>query len=301
MARLSTLCRYIAEFLRFCGIGDNLTDLIVLFVLALIMLHSLVTLQILPTILEANFFATELIQSSWVHDIRLSEKTIYQQYVICLFRGIQLLIGGGLTSHLASTKTSDQFVSMTIIIFGCIIRAIFMAKMLELLLRTRSHEIKHEEMMSQLAHYLSVKKFPSDTKKKFKRFYEERQMGSYFRKEKIMECLPYKLRNEVLLHNMRILLETVSFLRELPSTQFEWLIQRLEQEIILPNTEVYKFRERASYMCFITSGTMAWYSPSDVELGHFSDGDIIGIMALVMLEETHLKSVRTLETCEVYK
>lgn len=299
MMRLGTFCRYVGEFLRVCGAGDNAVDITLLIALAVVMCHTLVTVQILPGALQADLLGLSY-ADSWIEAAALSEKPAIEQYVISLYRGVQLLMGGGY-QRLASHITAGQLTSVAIMVFGSMVRAVFMAKILEMLLRTRSHLIKHEEMMNQLSNYLEVKRFPTVTRKKFKRFFEERQVGSYFREERIMDSLPNTLRNEVLLHNMRILLERVAFLRELPSTQFEWLIQRLEQEIVLPNTEIYKFKERGDCMYFVASGTLALYSPSDIELGHITDGDVLGVQALVMQEEMHLMTVITLETCELYR
>lgn len=299
MARLHTFRRYIIEFLRYCGLSDNATALNVLIVLVVIMCHSLVTWQILPSVLQADLFSRPY-NDSWIESVHLQQKDVLEQYVICLFRAIQLLMGGGFIS-MYSKKTTDQNFSIFIIVLGCVLRCYFMAKILEMLLRTRSHKIKHEEMMNQLSQYLTVKKFPPATRRRFKRFYQERQMGSYFREERIMACLPNKLRNEVLMHNMRQLPEKIAFLRELPTTQFEWLIQRLEQEIVLPDTDVYKFRDRGDYLWFVASGTLALYSPSDIEVCHLADGDVFGVHALVMQEDVHLMTARTLETCEIYR
>ncbi|XP_058446188.1 potassium/sodium hyperpolarization-activated cyclic nucleotide-gated channel 2-like [Malaya genurostris] len=139
---------------------------------------------------------------------------------------------------------------------------------------------KYAEMISQLQAYMKMKQFPVEMKNRLLYYYEKKFEKCYFAEEKILQTLSNSLRNQIVDHNASRFFEQVFVLRDVPRHILLPLVRSMEKEIYLPNDMVIKAGTSTSKVYFIQYGSVAVYTQSGKEIGHISDGDHFGEIAL---------------------
>jgi CRP-like cAMP-binding protein len=153
--------------------------------------------------------------------------------------------------------------------------------------------------MVQLNKYTDQKNLPPTTKAKLKNNYDYMFCKRFFNEREILKTVSASLRQQILIHNTRQLVENSPFFDNLPSFLIMKIISALSVELYLESDVIYTLGEVAKSVFFITSGSVAYYSPSGKEVCHFSDGDYFGEMTLV--SDRHYAKAIALETTECYK
>lgn len=300
LVRINDYQDYLRRFLVHCRFSDNKIDVTILCILSLITFHQIIGLQLLPGIVAIKFVGDEK-HHFWYEESGFKDKSMATQFIICMYRCASTLLGSGFLKFQPKNFYDKIFLSF-MCVFGCIMRFVLFVKILEKLKCIKSHQIKYEEIMNQIHKYVSHKKLSSKIHKKFKQFYDFHYRGSYFPEEKIEACVSDQLKQDILMHNTRTLTEQVSFFSNLSSSVFLCLfVSRLHREIVLEGEAVFDCGEIGHSMYFVASGSLAMFSPSGIEIGHVTEGQYFGEVALVMENERRILTVVALETCELYR
>lgn len=299
LARINDYKNYISRFLEYCQVKDNQTDIAVLCTVSLIIFYQFIGLQLLPGIVAIKFFDMER-GTFWYeqHDFRDHEMGV--QFIICTYRAVSSLFGTGFIDFQPIHIYDKVFLSF-MCIFGCIYRMVLFVKFLEKMKCMEYHRYKYEEIMNQIHKYVRHKKLPPKIHEKFQKFYDFHYRGSYFPEEKIEECVSDQLKQDILMHNTRVLTENVSFFSNLPSSVFQSIVSRLHREVVLEGETIITCGEIGNSMYFIASGSIVMTSHSGIELGHLSDGQFFGAATLVLENDFRVTSCVALETCELYR
>jgi signal-transduction protein with cAMP-binding, CBS, and nucleotidyltransferase domain len=107
-----------------------------------------------------------------------------------------------------------------------------------------------------------------------------------------------------MVHNTRHLVKNSQFFENVPTNLTLKIISLLSVELFFANDIIYNVGdsgEASTTIYFITSGTVAYYSPNDKEVCHFTDGDYFGEMTLVSDVKYRFCKAIALETTECYK
>jgi signal-transduction protein with cAMP-binding, CBS, and nucleotidyltransferase domain len=104
-----------------------------------------------------------------------------------------------------------------------------------------------------------------------------------------------------MIHNTRQLVENSPFFENLPSYLILRIIAALSIELYLEDDVIYTVGETGASVFFITLGSVAFYSSSGKEIGHYTDGDYFGEMSLVTDVNYRFCKAIALETTECYK
>lgn len=176
-----------------------------------------------------------------------------------------------------------------------------MAYIYEIIQGVRSASLRYDKMMVQLKKYTDKNKLPSTTKAKLKNNYDYMFRKRLFNEREILKTVSAPLRQQILVHNTRQLVEHSAFFDNLPSYLVLKIISALSVELYLESDVIYTYGQIGMSVYFIASGSVALYSPSGREVCHYSDGDYFGAMTLVCDEDRHVGKVVALETTECYK
>lgn len=175
-----------------------------------------------------------------------------------------------------------------------------LAKVIEVVTAWTSSTHKYDELVRQLKEYMRHKECPEYMQKRLLCYYEFRFRKSYFRESEILNTISGQLRQELVMHSCRKLVENVGFFRNLPLTLLVRIVSCLTLEIYLVNDVIVRANTPGDSMYFISSGTVAVYTKSGKEICHLEDGSHFGEIALVMNEDIRISSVVAVEICELY-
>lgn len=190
----------------------------------------------------------------------------------------------------------------------------------------KSAEEKYDELMNQISAYTRQKQLSDHMTKRLESYYFYRFRNSYFREKKILpilsgiyQLLSYysiaiaciifyflhfhvdQLREEIVLHSCRRLVENVTLFRNLSTETVTSIISNLKFELYLPNDVIIKAGAQGDCMFFISSGTVAVLTPTGKEICHLVDGAHFGEVALLVQDQRRVATIVAIEVCEVYR
>ncbi|KAJ8673833.1 hypothetical protein QAD02_005095 [Eretmocerus hayati] len=156
-------------------------------------------------------------------------------------------------------------------------------------------------MLMHLEHEPVTKQLPAYMKKRLLAYYHHRFRNSYFREKKILSNLSDTLRQEVILHSCRRLVENVEIFQDLPKNILALIVSNLKAELYLAKDMIIKAGTQGECMFFLSSGTVAILTPTGKEVCYLEDGAHFGEVALLVQDQRRVASVVAVEVCEVYR
>lgn len=300
IVRLPTFNRYCQRILVRIGVDDTCFDLVTLFIFWIIAMHWAACLQLFPGLVVAKFDHGKNV-TAWHQQPEFERYGYSGKYVICLFKSAMTIMGTGYIKDLQSIKYFDRIYSSLLTIVGRIGLCVTLAFIYETLQGIASSSLRFNEIMVQLNKYTEQINLPSTTKDKLKNNYDYMFRKQYFNEREILKTVPASLRQQILVHNTRQLVENSPFFENLPLYLILKIISTLTIELYLEGDVIYTMGSVDMFVFFISSGSVAFYSPSGKEVCHFSDGDYFGEMTLVSDIQHHYAKAVALETTECYK
>ncbi|KAL2716264.1 potassium/sodium hyperpolarization-activated cyclic nucleotide-gated channel 1-like [Vespula squamosa] len=237
---------------------------------------------------------------SWIHYTDFWYKSKEKQY----FYSLLLTIGNCLRSGFLKNdqrNLPDLYVVIIAQIMGALFSCYIIAKLMEYMQGTQSSKFRYQSAICQLKQYMKHKQLPRHIQYRIINYYEFRFQRLYFRESSIMYKLSLQLRQEIIMHSCRKLVENVNFFHNLPFSILNRIIALLKSEIFLTNDVIVRANELGNCMYFIGSGTVAVYTTFGKEICHLEDGAYFGEIALVMEEKCRVASVVAVEICELYR
>ncbi|XP_043491455.1 potassium/sodium hyperpolarization-activated cyclic nucleotide-gated channel 2-like [Polistes fuscatus] len=247
-----------------------------------------------------NVYISQAIIDSWIHEIDLWYKPESIQYLFSLL----ITIGNCLRSRLYKSDRQnmpDIYVIIIAEIIGTLITWYLIARLVQYFKGTNSSKLRYQSAVGQLTKYMRHKQLPRHTQRRIIDYYEFRFQQRYFRESDILNTLSLQIRQEIVMHSCRKLVENVTFFNNLPLVILNRIVALLKSEIFLTNDVIVRANEPGNCMYFIGSGTVAVYTVSGKEVCHLKDGAHFGEIALVMADERRVASVVAVEICELYR
>ncbi|KAF7405036.1 hypothetical protein HZH66_003942 [Vespula vulgaris] len=239
-------------------------------------------------------------EDSWIHYTDLWYKSKEKQY----FYSLLLTIGNCLRSGFLKNdqrNVPDLYVVIIAQITGALGMWFIIAKLMEYMQGAQSSKYRYQSAIRQLKQYMRHKQLPPRIQYRIINYYEFRFQHRYFRKFEIVSTLSLQLRQEIIMHSCRKLVENVTFFNNLPFGILNRIVSLLKSEIFLTNDMIVRANEPGNCMYFIGSGTVAVYTMFGKEICHLEDGAYFGEIALIMEDERRVASVVAVEICELYR
>lgn len=174
------------------------------------------------------------------------------------------------------------------------------SQFMECAMSSHSSSRKYGEMLRELEEYMRHKQLPVSLQKRLMSYYEFKFQKSYFRESEILNVLSGQLKQDLVMHSCRKLVENVGFFQNLPLPLIVRIVSSLSIEIFMLNDVILKVGSPGICMYFIASGCVAIYTRNGFEVKHLEDGDYFGEYSLMKGENRH-SSVVAVETCELYR
>ncbi|XP_068086411.1 potassium/sodium hyperpolarization-activated cyclic nucleotide-gated channel 1 [Anabrus simplex] len=237
---------------------------------------------------------------SWLLRNNLTVEDVWGKYRVCMFRAVSNTFTVGLGLQMPQ-DIPDMMWTMVNCLTGAVLIIYTMVQMMVMMRVANTNNAKYEEMTIQLEEFMHYKQIPPPLKKRLTTYYKFCFQKSYFREPHILDSISTQLRQELLLHSCRRLVENVPFFNNIPVNLMIRIVKCLHSEVLLANDVVMKAGTSGDCMYFISSGTVAIYTTSGKEVCHLEDGAHFGEIALVMEDERRVANVVAVETCELYK
>ncbi|KAI9312991.1 cyclic nucleotide-binding-like protein [Zopfochytrium polystomum] len=144
---------------------------------------------------------------------------------------------------------------------------------------------RYKKKMDELSEYLAVQNLPKDLKDQMILSIETKYQGKMFDEASILAGLNESLRQELVLHNCRHILESITFLR-LPNgdPKLSWKIRRLStglrHRVFVRNETLYKRNAHGTSMFLVVEGC-ASVRLGRINLGTLNPGSYFGEMSVL--------------------
>lgn len=298
--RLSTFVVYSQRLMLRFGVDDKYLETFKMAAYWILCIHWAACLHIVPGLMASQFRYYVKVHA-WYENKSFDKRDAYGKYIICLFKSVKTFMGTGYIKDMQPTTYFDKIYATLLTMFGRIALCITLAYIYEIIQGVRSASLRYDEMMVQLNIYTDQNNLPSSTKMKLKTNYEYMFRKRYFNEHEIWKTVSAPLRQQILIHNTRQLVEDSPFFKNLPTYLIMKIISVLTMELYLEGDVIYMVGQIGTSVYFITSGSVVFYTPSGKEVCHFCDGDYFGEMTLISDTEYHYSTVVALETTECYK
>lgn len=268
----------------------------------LVCIHWAACLFVIPGLISSDFRVQQEKIGAWYELEGFQHQDMFGKYVICLFKSVKTLTGTEYSETFQATVRFDKNYVTFITVAGRIGLCITLAYIYQLVQGMRSSQLRYDEMTVELSRFSQHNHLPEATREKLKKNYEFVFLKRYFNEDEILQTTSTSLRQQILIHNTRHLVEDSPFFHNLPSYLVMRIISSLSVELFSQNDIILNFGEIGKSIYFITSGSVALFTPGGWELCHLTDGDYFGETTLVSgsVEYQHMKVV-ALEMTECYK
>ena len=300
IVRLGSLVRYFQRILLRYEVDDKFLEIIKPLFFWIIFIHWSGCLFVIPGLIASRFRPDESV-GAWYENLAYKNRSSFGQYVICWLMSVKTFTGTGSVDELKPVKYFDKIYSVILTIITRVGLFITVAYINKIIQAMKSSTLRYDEMMVQLNKYTEQNRLPPSTKAKLKDNYDSIFRKRYFHEKEILQTVSASLRQQILVHNTRQLVENSPFFENLPSFLVIKIISALSIELYLEGDVIYTSGEIGTHLYFITSGSVAFYTQSGKEVCHFSDGDYFGVLSLISDAEYQHGEVVALETTECYK
>lgn len=285
--RITTLIKYLNRFctrMEYSLYKYKLLKLTILFVLGILWATCIA------------FLIGRLSLSTWLLEESMKEEV--SGLVLSCYRAIYnlLLVGYG-TEPLK--EIPDIIVTMMFLCCGYVLELYIYAQMMMILNKDSSSTNKYQQLLQQLTEYVRYKELPERLRKRIVLYFEYKYQRRFFKEQEIMTTISGELRREIILHTCGRLLHKVEYFQNLPASLLLRISTGMRTEIYLANDVIIRAGDVGDSMYFISSGSVAVYSPSGTELCHLSDGNHFGELAVITDNEKRVVSVVAVECCEL--
>lgn len=291
---------YLERALKRFRIKDKYLDIFKIVAFWMICIHWTACMHLIPGLIKAEFEEGKKV-GAWFEYSNFIERNVMTKYTILLFKSVKTIMGTGFVHDLQPREAFDSYYSIALAIGGRIGLFITLALMWIMLQGMMSSKLRYDEMMVQLSKYTSCNHLPASTQVKLKNNYDYQFRKRYFNEREILRTISSPLRQQIMVHNTRQLVENSPFFENLPSYLTIRIIALLSIELYLERDVIYTIGEIGTAVHFITSGSVAFYSSSGKEIGHFVDGDYFGEITFVSDVNYRFCKAIALETTECYK
>nr|XP_039270745.1 potassium/sodium hyperpolarization-activated cyclic nucleotide-gated channel 2-like isoform X1 [Styela clava] len=194
----------------------------------------------------------------------------------------------------------DLWVTFVSMVSGAMCFALFIGNATSLIQSMDASKRAYKEKYMQVKEYMQFRKLPIPLRRQISDYYENRFQGKMFDEDRILDELNHNLRDEIINHNCRDLVEQVPFFNEADPTFLSSVLSKLEFEVFLVNDTIVKEGSVGSKMYFINRGTVVIRSERHNIEQRLSDGCYFGEIALLQQNMRRVASVIAETYCYLY-
>ncbi|XP_070495762.1 potassium/sodium hyperpolarization-activated cyclic nucleotide-gated channel 2-like [Chironomus tepperi] len=232
-----------------------------------------------------------------------SNYTILNKYTRSLMITLKLALQSGY-----GNETSDSSVNMLMTSFilfaGWIYCTYILILISNIIIASSVSKNKYQEIMNEIDVFAESKRLSSQLQDKIRIYMERKFQKRYFNEQAInmyVETTAACLQKEIMMHSCSGLVSKVSLFKDLPKSLLENIISCVKFEIYFPDEIIIEANTIGDSMYFIAYGTAVVISTTGQRIQILQDGSHFGEISLLIKGQKRTATVKTLETCEVYK
>ncbi|KAL3288350.1 hypothetical protein HHI36_002798 [Cryptolaemus montrouzieri] len=265
LLRFITYVRYYTRLINFFHIRYSVSSLLILLIGVGIYWHSLTCYLVFVKFLDEfeNTLSPGL--KGNISAVNYDGKDHLSLYVSCFYKASMIIYTSWYTQEDPSGLIEYSVVSA---MWFCskAIQFFILARTLQIMKGVNSSHQKYVEMERQLKEYMRDKQLPTYMRSRLLTYYDYRFQRNYFRESEILATISGQLRQEIIMHSCRQLVENVAFFKNLPINLLVRIVSCLRGEMYLMNDVIVRANTPGDCMYFIASGTVAIYSTSGKEV-----------------------------------
>lgn len=135
--------------------------------------------------------------------------------------------------------------------------------------RNESSKSKYSKLKHELSEFMDYKELPPALKTRVMQFIEFKFQKNYFKESLMWNSLSSVIKEDIMLHSCKDMVEKVDFFREVPSDLIVKLVSKLRLEVFQPGDVVVEAGVPGAAMYFIYFGSVAVYAKTGVEVSLF--------------------------------
>lgn len=239
---------------------------------------------------------------TWVVIRGLEDANFSTQYGWSFFRAVSqmLCIGYGLSPP---NSMLDMYVVTVLMLIGAIGFALYIGYTTSILQSHNASKRLYSEKYSSIKQYMLFRKLPMELRRRISDYYENRYQGKMFNEKQILKELNPILREELINHNCRELVDAVPFFTEADPEFVSTVVTHLKFEVYLYGDEIIRQGTIGRKMYFISRGTVRIVNnrERDISKSHtLSDGEFFGEISIVLPTKRRVCSVFADSYCYLY-
>ncbi|XP_046753333.1 potassium/sodium hyperpolarization-activated cyclic nucleotide-gated channel 2-like [Diprion similis] len=311
LLRLPTLYKFLMQFWQVLGINRNVAFSIWIALLTAMIFHwaACFTYGFPFVLMHATGSRIEDWNTwfNYISDIEQNPEDHFRLYELSFYNGLTGLcsIDSTILADTQSNSTSetigDKIVTCVLLILGALYQFYIIVVILQWVESENAPETKYQQVRNSLKLYIRKKQVPPSLERKLLEYNEYLFREKYFKENATVSSFSDHLKDEIVMHTCRQLMDSVSILWNVPKLLVASIITALKPEIFLRNEIVFKCDDDGNCMYFIGSGTLAVITYSGKEICHLQDGAQIGESSLLYPGFKRPVTVIALETCELLK
>ncbi|XP_018565029.1 potassium/sodium hyperpolarization-activated cyclic nucleotide-gated channel 1-like [Anoplophora glabripennis] len=296
-ARVNTILAYMNDVLHMFKVSRKIRKSLGYCLKTYVYLHLFSTLvYFVPMVVYYQKWPVD----SWIVVAKLdpaqnpSIQTIYREcflMTMCFFFGTS-------SGKYNVNQTNEQICFCLITLFGRMYTLFLVADALRMFGVVGVSESSYERNLVQLNEYMKANDLPFTMRNRMVRYYEHKLQKRYFNEEEILNSLSDNLRNELFLYSARMLIEKSQIFKYLPQRETATLISLMKTETFAPGNVVLRTDNYNEYVYFISTGSVAIFNNTGIELCHYGDGDAFGFISKILNKNNY--TVLILETTELF-
>merc|ERR1712123_511310 len=224
-----------------------------------------------------------------VRNFHTPETRLIVQYGWSFFRAVSqmLCIGYG---QFPPQSMEDMYVTTLLMLLGAICFAVFIGYATSVVQSHNASKRLYAEKYSSVKHYMIFRKLPLELRKRISDYYENRYQGKMFNEKQILRELNPVLREHIVNHNCRELVDSVPFFEKADPEFVSALVTLLKFEVYLFNDEIIREGTIGRKMFFISRGTVRVCSSKTANT-NLTDGSFFGEISLILPNLRRVASV----------
>ncbi|XP_063984911.1 potassium/sodium hyperpolarization-activated cyclic nucleotide-gated channel 1-like [Diachasmimorpha longicaudata] len=297
--RYMTFHCYASQLFRYFQIKDFTHRMISILALSFYVVHWFACFCYLTAVIVMHVQQVSVKECScWL--AKLENEGIPARFHHALFIVLENFVASGF-GGIEPNFEGQMIICTVLMILGRLFEAYIIIMFLQIQSDKKAAQSKYQETMNQIAAYTRQKQLPSHMKRRLEDYYSFRFRNAYFRERKILSSLSSRLFEEIILHSCRRLVENVILFKDLPTVTISAIVSTLKFELYLPDDVIVKAGTQGDCMYFLSSGTVAVFTPTGQEVCHLEEGAHFGEVALLVQDQRRVGTVIAIEVCEVYK
>jgi len=292
LLRMTRFIRIVSKYEDFYRVTASIVRYIKLVMCMLLVAHWNGCLAFLVPLLQ------EFPPKCWVSLNRLVDAHWTEQYGWALFKALShmLCIGYG---RFIPQLLSEAVLTIFSMITGATFYALFIAHSMAYLQQNDSARRQFQEKFKQIEEYMCYRDLPISTRERITDYYEHKYAQKrLFDEHEILSEISPPLRNDIVNHNCRDLVEKVPFLKEGGNDFITLIINKLNFDVYLPGDTVIKEGAFGNEMYFIRYGIVDVLSENHV-VASLSEGEYFGEITM-LTGARRVASVKAITVCNLF-